>query len=167
MHMRLRIFLAGTLAAALLVAGCGGDDDTTSSSTTAATGTSGASGASGEQGATGTLPADFAAEANSICKAGDEDLNKAFGQLGQQPSDKQVDEIVSTQVVPLLQGQIDDLEALGDPEEGADEYNALLDDAQAALDKLEQDPAGLINSGTDPFEDVNAQAKQMGLDDCS
>lgn len=57
----------------------------------------------------------------------------------------------------------------GEPEEGADELETFLDDAQAALDEVEQDPAALTdrNSGEDPFADVETQARELGLTECA
>lgn len=164
--MRLKITLAALLAASLLAAGCGGDDETTSSSTTtaAASGATGASGASGAQGATGILPADFAADANAICEEGQKGLDAAFSQLGQNPSQADIEKVVGPTIVPNIQGQIDAIRALGEPDEGADELNAFLDDAQSTLDQLESNPGTLRG---DPFADVNAQAEDLGLTACA
>jgi hypothetical protein len=159
-----KIMITALLGAALLVAGCGGDD-TTSSSTTAA-GASGASGASGAQGATGILPADFADQANGICKAGNVELNAAFKQLGPgKPSQADIENAVTDTIAPNIQGQIDDIRALGEPDQGADELNAFLDDAQSALDDVKADPSTLLQG--DPFAKVNDEAKTLGLQECA
>ena len=43
----------------------------------------------------------------------------------------------------------------------------LLDDANAALDEIRDDPSLVAAQGADdPFADVNAQAKDLGLTDC-
>lgn len=165
--MRFKISLAVLLTFGLLAAGCGGDDETTSSTTTAeATGASGASGASGEAGATGLLPADFAAEANAICKAGDAELDKAFSGLGQNPTNSQIEDLATDEFVPNVQGQIDGIRALGEPDEGADELTTFLDDAQTALDDVSSDPS-LIAQGDDPFADVGKQADALGMTECA
>jgi hypothetical protein len=169
--MRLKTTLTALLAVGLLAAGCG-DDDTTSSSTstTAATGATGASGASGAQGATGVLPADFAAEADAICKAGDKDIDaegkSTFGDSQQEPSQAEQEQFISETVVPGIQGQIDGIRALGEPEEGADELSAFLDDAESALDDVKDDPS-LITGDQDPFKSVSAQADELGLKECA
>ncbi len=163
--MRLKTSLALLLTLGLLAAGCGGDDETTSSTTTEATGASGASGASGESGAAGILPADFAAEADAICKDAEPDLEAAFGNLGQgKPSAGALDDAVSA-LVASIQGQIDDIRALGAPEEGAEELTQFLDDAESALSEIESDPQSLL-SGDDPFADVNKQGLALGLETC-
>ena len=43
----------------------------------------------------------------------------------------------------------------------------LLDDANAALDEIRDDPSLVTAEGADdPFADVNAQAQDLGLTDC-
>ena len=43
---------------------------------------------------------------------------------------------------------------------------AILDDTDAALDRLAADPIGVIDSGRDPFADVNQRLNAYGLTDC-
>jgi hypothetical protein len=168
--MNLKITLAALLASgALVAAGCGDDDDDT---TTTSTTTAGATGATGTEGAAGILPADFAAEADAICKAGDAEIDAeaeaAFGDSQQEPSQAEQEEFVTDAVLPGIQDQVDGLRALGDPEEGSEEFTAFLDDAQEALDTLEDDPSALFGEGgDDPFADVEDQAKELGLSECA
>jgi hypothetical protein len=160
------------LCAAFVGAGCGGDDDeTTTATTTTETGATGASGASGEQGQAaggGTLDDAFAEEANAVCEQGNKELDQVFGSLDQEPKPAELEKLVSDEFVPNVQGQIDDIKALGEPEEGSAELQTFLDDAQSALDEVESDPS-LIGPGAqqDPFADVNKQAKELGLPACA
>ncbi len=157
------------IVGALGFAGCGDDDDETTSTTTDS-GTTGATGATGESGAA-VLPADFIKEADAICAEGDEAIDaeakKTFGGGGE-PSNEEQEAFVTDVVVPNIQDQLDQLAELDPPEEGAEEFEALISDANAALDEVESDPAGLFESGggEDPFADVNKQAKALGLTDC-
>ena len=171
--MNLKIWMTALLAAvAVALAGCGDDGDDTTTSTSTVTGATGASGASGAEGATGLLPADFAAEADAICKAGDAELdeaaNEVFGDTSQEPSQAEQEKFVAGTVIPGIQDQIDGLRALGEPEEGSEEFTAFLDDAQDALDAVQDDPSALFGEGgDDPFADVEDQARELGLSECA
>ncbi len=78
-----------------------------------------------------------------------------------------MEKVVSEDVVPSIQGQIDAIRAIGEPAQGAEELDAFLDDAQQALDELENDPSALTEPQADPFGDVNKQAKALGLTECA
>jgi hypothetical protein len=172
--MHLKISLAALMATALIVAGCGGDDTTTtsSSSTTAAgaSGASGASGAAGEVAGGGLLPDDFAADANAICVAGNDEIDAAgaeqFGGSNQEPSQADQQSFVNEILIPSIRGQIDALRALGDPDEGAEELSAVLDDAESALQEIEDDPS-LLTGESDPFAGIDDQFKELGLPACA
>ncbi len=146
------------IAGALGFAGCGDDDE---EPTTTAT-ESGATGATGESGSAGSLPADAITAGNEICTNGDEELQKAFGQLDENSSEAQVEQVVTDEIVPSIQGQIDDLREIDDSEELA----SVLDDAEEALGEVEADPS-LITSGEDPFDDINNAFRELGLDACA
>lgn len=172
--MRFKISLAVLLTFGLLAAGCGGDDETTSSSTsTTAAGASGASGASGETGEApggGLLPDDFAADANAICVAGNQEIDAAgaelFGGSSQEPSQADQEKFVNDVLIPSIREQIDALRGLGDPDEGAEELSAVLDDAESALQEIEDDPSLLAGAG-DPFSGIDGQFKELGLPACA
>jgi hypothetical protein len=155
---------------ALVAAGCGDDNNDTSTSTTTESGTSGATGATGASGSA-LLPADFIAEADAVCAEGDEAIDaeaeKLFGD-GDEPSQEDQVAFVTDVVLPNIQEQLDGLEALDPPEEGAEEFATLIDDANAALDEIEADPAAFVESGggDGPFAEVNKQAQALGLKDC-
>ena len=153
----------GLTALALVAAGCGGDDDETT--TKSETGASGATGATGQSGSSaGVLPADFIAEADAICEEEGAEVEEAASELIE-PTAKEQAEFVESTVIPSIQSQIDALGRLEEPAEGADELEAFLDDAQAALDELAADPESFI-AGDDPFEDVNDQAAKLGFEEC-
>ncbi len=69
-------------------------------------------------------------------------------------------------LIPSVQGQIDDLRDLDPPSSLEDQVSALLDDAQAALDKGKADPSILTSQKTDPFKQVNKTAEDLGLTAC-
>jgi hypothetical protein len=162
------------ICAAFVGAGCGGDDDeTTTATTTTEAGATGATGATGESGG-GLLPDEFAAEADAICAEGDKEIDaeaeKVFGDAQQAPSAKDQEEFATDTVIPGIQEQIDGLNDLDAPDEGAAEWSTFLEDAQSALDKVKDDPSLLTDQsegGEDPFADVTAQAEDLGLVQCA
>lgn len=163
--MRQRTLTAFALIAALaalFVAGCGGDDETTSSTT---------AGASGATGATGTAltTEEFLKQGNAICAAGNEEIESAANQMfSGQPTEAQLEQFATDTLVPSVQGQIAALRALTPPEDLADQVDTFLTDAESALGEVESDPSLVAASGSDdPFADVNAQAKDVGLAECA
>ena len=145
---------------ALAVAGCGDDDDTSS--------TTGASGASGVSG-TALTEDEWIQQADEICAAGDKEINQAGNELfgGQQPSQAQIEQFANDVLVPNIQAQLDAIAALTPPEEIAGDVTQLLDDANAALDEIRDDPSLVAASASDdPFAEANKEAKALGLTDC-
>jgi hypothetical protein len=147
MKSKLYLFAAAVSAAGLIAAGCGDDDDSDSS----------------------LSKEEFVAQANEICTEGTTELNEAaqeeFGDSGQ-PTPAEEEAFVRDTVVPNIQGQLDEIRELGIPEGDADEVNGILDDAQSALDELEEDPSG-TSGGTDPFADVNRDLTEYGISACA
>jgi hypothetical protein len=119
---------------------------------------------------------EFVRQGNAICAEGNETLDaaieEAFGDLqeGEEPSADEIAEVFQESGIPSIQKQIDDLGDLEPPENMSDDVDQLLDDAQAALDDLEEqiedDPNAFLNSDEDPFADVNQQAGELGLTEC-
>ena len=141
------------LAIGVVAAGCGGDGNDDESSST------------GTEAAALTKD-EFVQEANAICKQGEAELDQAGQELQGGPNSPEFEAFITDTLVPNIQGQIDDIRALGIPEEDADEVNGYLDEAEARLDEVEADPA-LLTSGEDPFAEVNKKVGAYGLTECA
>jgi hypothetical protein len=144
------IFVLPCLIGAALLAGCGGGDDSDSTSTEAA-----------------LTKSEFLKQGNAICAKGNKTIDKAANQAfsnGQKPTEAQLEQFVS-QTAPIIQGEIDGLRALGAPAGDEQQVNAILDEAQSALDKAKQDPSLFLNG--DPFKKANQDAKAYGLTACA
>ena len=142
---KLSLFACVILAAAVAVVGCGGDDNPTK--------------------------AEFLKDGNAICKNGNKEINQAAKQIftsKQKPSQAQLNKFANDTLIPSIQGQIDDIRDLGTPSGDEDQVNAILDDAQAALDKGKANPELLTsnNPKQDPFAKVNKEASAYGLTVC-
>lgn len=152
MKTKLSLIAAAALATGLIAAGCGGDDDESSDSGTEAT----------------TLTkAEFITEADAICAQGNQEIDQAFQTLSKDPSQAQFDEVVTVTVIPSIQGQIDDIRALGAPEGDEDQISAALDSAQEATDKVEEDPSILNDpQGEDPYTEAEKLLREYGITKC-
>jgi len=138
------LLLTAALSIGVVAAGCGGGDDN-------------------------LTKAEFQAQANAICKKGNKEIVAAektvFTQKGQAPSKAAFDEFANGTLIPSVQSQIDGINDLNPPSADEDKVNAITDEAQAALDKVKQDPHQL--AGSDPFKKANQLAKDYGLNECA
>jgi hypothetical protein len=144
---RLRILVSALLVFGVL-AGCGGDDDDA------------------------LTEAQFTEQGNKICEDGGKELDAAgdaaFGSGA--PTADDAEAFFDDTAIPNIRGQLDDIEALDEPEDLSDDLDAFLEDARAKLDEIEaldgDELLELVSSGEDPFADVNAQANDLGLTTC-
>jgi len=110
-------------------------------------------------------------EGNSICKAGNKEINAAFEELyaglgeNDQPSPEQAEEAVG-RVVPIFRGVLDDVEALEGPAALDKKVDALLDEYRDVLDGIEADPLGAF-AEDNPFAKVDKKAGKLGLKVCA
>lgn len=109
--------------------------------------------------------ADFTTQANKICADGSAELDAAADALGDAPTQEQIEGFAADTLVPNIQAQHDDIEALGAPEGDEDEVDAILAALQDGVDATEADPSA-ITSG-DPFAQANELAGAYGLTDCA
>lgn len=132
------------LALGLVAAGCGGGDDALTKS-------------------------EFLKQGNAICKKGnkviDSAANKAFPS-NQQPSDAEITKFAEDTAIPEIQKEIDGIGDLNPPSADEDKVNAILDEAQVALDKAKADPL-IFASNNDPFVKANKLANDYGLTECA
>jgi hypothetical protein len=142
-----------TLTLALLAGGCGGDDEDSKASDTPSS-----------EAPTPTKD-EFVQQADAICAAGNEELSTAADALGEAPTQEEIEGFASDTMVPNLQGQHDDIEALGAPEGDEDDVQAILDALQTGIDALTADPS-LITSSDDPLADATDLAQTYGLQEC-
>jgi hypothetical protein len=137
------VAFTGILALALVGAGCGGDDAPSKS--------------------------EYIADADAICKQGNTEIDAAaedtFTQ-GQQPSREEIVGFAEDEVIPNIQGQIDELRDLTPPDGDEDTVNAIYDAAQDGLDRIEEDPALLAERGANPLAEANRLAQDYGMKVC-
>jgi hypothetical protein len=124
-------------------------------------------GSSNDNGTTTTslTKAQWIAKADAICKTSNQAINQAGQQqFGKQQKPSQADEqkFVTDTVIPNVQKQLDDIKALGFPD---DQASAILDSAQSALDRGKQNPT-LLTQNDQLFAQTNKMATAYGLKVC-
>lgn len=142
------------LAAAVMVAGCG-------------SGNGAGSGSGVDSGSAPPTNERFTTEADAICATGLQQMRDAvraaFG--SQAPTEAEVTTFTTSETVPMLTAQIDDLKALTPP--GGDEATvaAIWDAMDEGLGTIEGDPASVLSDPA-PMSDALALARSYGFRSC-
>lgn len=142
-HTAPRLILAALLATALIATGCGDDEEEA------------------------LTQEEWVAQADTICREGDQVINQEAEALGQgRPSPDELEQFTSETLVPEIQSQVDDIDELQPPEEIEADVDEFIDSAQSALDEIESDPSVLF-SDEDAFGETSELARDLGLEDCA
>jgi hypothetical protein len=143
--------LAVLVALAALVVGCGGGDDSETTET--------------------LTKAEFIKQGDQICEKANEaseDEAEEFAKENdftlEKASKAQIEEAVGEVLVPNLNGQVEDLRALGAPEGDEDQIEEILVSLEGAADEIEGDP-GLIFEGK-TLEEPSKLAEDYGFEVC-
>lgn len=153
MNKRFIALLAALAALALVVAGCGGGGSSTESTSS-------------------LTKAEFVKQGNAICAKGSKEINEGFEKFVEEnglsktkaPPKAVQEEAVETVLIPKISKEIEDIRALGPPDEEAE---AVLDAAEEALEKGEEDPiAFLKEESAGPFAKANKLSREYGLTRC-
>lgn len=151
MNPRRAIALAACAALAAGAAGCGGGD--TSGDTTAAATMS---------------QDDWVTQADQICAAGDAEIQQAAQDAGlsSKSTPQEIETFYTDTVLPNIESQRDQIEALPAPEGEEDAASSMLDALNQAIEDAKSDPGALVQGDGSAFNDVNQQAQDLGLSDC-
>ena len=141
-----KTFAIAAAVAGLGVAGCGGDD------------------------AEPLTKAEFIKQGNAICAKGNAELETKVKELiagGKEPDMEAQIAFFEDEILPIVQGQVDDLGELTPPEADEGEVDELIASAQEAVDKAEEDLEAVAAAEEDPFADANEKAGAYGLSECA
>jgi hypothetical protein len=112
----------------------------------------------------------FLKQGNAICQKGNDRIRKAaekeFPHSAGKPSQQELDRFASQTVIPNIQSQIDQLGELGVPSGDEEQVEAILNEAQASLDKAKEEPAVMTQNGPGPFAKTDELANAYGLTVC-
>jgi hypothetical protein len=142
--------VAAILIVGLVLVACGSSSDNSTSTTAALT------------------KAEFLKKGNAICAKGNKATNKLGNQIfvkNAKPTQAQKTQFENA-LITNVQGQINDVAALGAPAGDSAKVNAIVHSAQAALDSIKKDPSILFTSNSDPFAKSNKLTNAYGLTAC-
>lgn len=154
MSKRLVALFTALGALALIVAGCGSGSSSTTESTSSLT------------------KAEFVKKGNAICAKSSEEINEGFEEFVKErglsktkaPAKPVQEEAVETVLIPRVSKEVESIRALGPPDEEAE---AVLDAAEEALEKGEEDPILFLKEeSSGPFAKANKLAHEYGLTKC-
>ena len=146
--------LAVLVALAALVAGCGGGDDTTTDS------------------ATVTLTkTEFIKQGDAICKQANEENEAEAEEYAEEngftlekANKEQLEEAVSDVLVPSLNKQVEELDALGAPKGDEEKVEAIVAALEEATEEIEDDPGSVFQGQT--FQKPSQLAEDYGFKVC-
>lgn len=149
MSKRFILLLAGIVAVAAIVAGCGSSSSDNISK------------------------AEFVKRGDELCKQGSAEIEgevKAYAKehdisLKSQLREAQLEELSENVVIPAIQKQLDGLKALGTPSEDEDQANELFDALEDGIEKGEEDPGAFVE-GEGTLGKANKLADEFGFKDC-
>ena len=145
---------AAVAAAALvmLVAGCGGGDETTDETVT-------------------LTKAEFIKQGDAICKEGNDQSEKEAEEFAEEndftlekASDEQLEEAVSEVLVPNLNQQAEEIEALGAPEGDEEQVEEIIVSLEGAAEEIEDEP-GIVFDG-EVLKEPSELAEDYGFKVC-
>lgn len=145
--------LAALVALAALLAGCGGGEETTDSATVTLT------------------KAEFIKQGDAICKEANEENEAEAEEYAEEngftlekASDEQLEEAVGDVLVPSLERQADELDALGAPEGDEEQVEEIVVALEDATGEIADDPSLVFEGKT--LEEPNELAKAYGFEVC-
>jgi predicted lipid-binding transport protein (Tim44 family) len=156
LNFRLIALIGAVMAFAAIVAGCGSSSSTTESTASLS-------------------KAEFAKQGNAICKAGNKEVEAGFEEFSKehgfskkkQPTQAEFEEGAEEVVIPSVRKQIDEIKELGAPEGEEEKVEAFLENAEAQLEKGEEDVTLLVDENQHLFASVNEEGKALGLTACA
>ena len=139
------------VALAAIVAGCGGGDDSETTAT--------------------ITKAELIKQGDQICEKANEQSESEAEEFAEEndftlekATEEQLEEAVTEVLVPNLNGQAEDLEALGAPEGGEEQVEEIILSLEGAADKIEDDPS-LVFEG-EVLEEPGKLAADYGFEVC-
>jgi hypothetical protein len=146
--------LAGVIAVAAIVAGCGSSSDESSDTTAALT------------------KAEFIEQGDAICEKGNQSIEAGAEEFAedngidtQKPTKAQQEEVIVEVVAPGVRRQGEEIADLGAPGGDGEIVEAIVAAVEDGSDELEENPSQLIE-GQNPLAKGSKLAKAYGFEAC-
>jgi hypothetical protein len=152
LHNPINIFVVGSVAVCLLVAGCGGSGDSA--------------------GAQQIDKATFVEQVNEICERASGKLAAEFASINARESAKPGYDLQETQItvvekalIPRLEEELKQIRALGMPDDAKKDAEALLKAYQKGIERTKAESKAAIE-GFIPYEVAELAATKIGASEC-
>ncbi|HEY5815728.1 MAG TPA: hypothetical protein VIS95_05250 [Solirubrobacterales bacterium] len=152
MRKHIATFVAGVIASGLLIAGCGSDSE--------------------DADAQQIDKATFVKQANKICERASGQIVGEITSISSRESANPQSDYLETQIsivrralVPGIEEELEEIRALGVPEEAKQEVQAFLEAYAKAIDEAKAD-AKAVAEGSFPFEPVELAGTRFGISEC-
>jgi len=143
--------LAAFALLAAVVAGCGSDDDSETTAT--------------------ITKAELIKQGDQICEKANEESEAEAEEFAEEndftlekASEEQLEEAVAEVLVPNLNGQIEDIRALGAPEGDEEQVEEILVSLEGAADEIEDDPSVVFEG--EVLKEPSKLAESYGFEVC-
>lgn len=159
--LRAAILALGVLAlAGFVMAGCGSSDDSTTGSTDG-----------GETSTASITKPELIKQGDEICKQAEDDSEAEAEEFAEEngftledASEEQLEEAVGQVLVPALDRQSEELEALGAPEGDEEQVEAIIVALEDASAEVAEDPSLAIKG--EPLKEATQLAEDYGFKVC-
>lgn len=148
-----KAFLAvGMVIASLAIAGCGGGDD--------------------DGGGEETLTkVEFIAQGDAICKKAEKQAETEAEEFAEEngfdlekATDEELEEAIAEVLVPALERQSREIDALGAPEGDEEKVEAIIVALEDGTSKVEDDPSAVLEGS--PLKEASQLASDYGFETC-
>lgn len=113
---------------------------------------------------------EFITAADQICAEGDAateaQTEEILGNVQGAPSEEQLTELISDVLVPSLEQQADEIDALTPPEEDAETVDEIVSKLRDGIEEAKDDPVGLFEGDGGSIAEAGILAQEYGLTDC-
>ena len=145
------------VALATIVAGCGGGDDSETTETSETT--------------EALTRVEFIKQADAICDEANEQSETEAEEFAEEngfelekASDEELEEAITEVLVPSLNQQAEDIEALGAPEGDEERVEEILTSLEGAASEIEDEPSRAFEG--EPLEESSRLAEDYGFKVC-